>query len=476
MDLAHSGDTVPPVPKLRKSEDMVWKAAEQLVGHKDSQENGTCAPLIPLHNATAEDLDTDELIRQAEGSAPEVTLDDLEHTEAEASIFHQCLVHCIMRIAVQYGRAGLGRLAGEVSACSPTTESKIEVYTTEFHPLPAMNIDESSTIGNADVIMEVLQELHIDTSSPSFYGSAKLIAGNQLSLVRDRALEVARAGNEGSAEALRWACWVPGLFHYKMAATNGMMLTHLGLSNHDLSNPASLAAHNAVLERKHITVSSLPPFRKPSLEKLADGVTLRELKRYAEAVVSAYANSQTVEDLRDARDENLCPPFHGTKAARGDMVFENAILFLRDALILREFTDAVKAGDSGRVLLVLKIWVFIYRGAVRAKYAYETLNLIHNLQRVCPKRLKRVIMNNWLVNPTGVPNAFVEVDLLQEHLNYWVKIFCRAHGSNASWEWLEVVAPCVNVLRKLSNKINAALGSKQGNHHAAADLSADITT
>jgi hypothetical protein len=37
---------------------------------------------------------------------------------------------------------------------------------------------------------------------------------------------------------------------------------------------------------------------------------------------------------------------------QGDMVLENAILFMRDALISREFTDAVKAGDSERVVLV----------------------------------------------------------------------------------------------------------------------------
>jgi hypothetical protein len=43
------------------------------------------------------------------------------------------------------------------------------------------------------------------------------------------------------------------------------------------------------------------------------------------------------------------------------MVLENAILFMRDALISREFTDAVKAGDSERVVLVLKTWALSFR-------------------------------------------------------------------------------------------------------------------
>lgn len=33
-----------------------------------------------------------------------------------------------------------------------------------------------------------------------------------------------------------------------------------------------------------------------------------------------------------------------------------------------------------------------------------------------------LVFNNWLVNTTGKPDAFLEVDLLQEHLNYWIKV------------------------------------------------------
>jgi hypothetical protein len=47
----------------------------------------------------------------------------------------------------------------------------------------------------------------------------------------------------------------------------------------------------------------------------------------------------------------------------GYMVFENAVLFLWDALISCEFTDAVKAGDLGWILLVLKVWAFSFWGS-----------------------------------------------------------------------------------------------------------------
>lgn len=36
------------------------------------------------------------------------------------------------------------------------------------------------------------------------------------------------------------------------------------------------------------------------------------------------------------------------------------------------------------------------------------------------------MINNWLVNPTGQANAWVPVDLLQEHMNFWIKVHWRS--------------------------------------------------
>jgi hypothetical protein len=69
----------------------------------------------------------------------------------------------------------------------------------------------------------------------------------------------------------------------------------------------------------------------------------------------------------------------------GDQIFENASLLLRDALISREFTDSIKAGDSGRLILILEVLALSFRGNGRSKDAYEMLHLIHNLTHVWPK-------------------------------------------------------------------------------------------
>ncbi|KAI0054708.1 hypothetical protein BV25DRAFT_1903821 [Artomyces pyxidatus] len=470
---------------------MQWKSPEQVIGRTgppDTQENGTCATCIPLFKANKEALKTSHLDVSFDNAAP-LSIEDIKLSKSEGDTLRQSLIHTVLRVIVRYGGPKFQSFRKELQECAPSTSKKIELHKTAVYPLPAMNINEASTRGNAEVVEAIFKELKKDMSDPLFGETIKLLAGDQLSIARLRAIAANRAGNEGGASALRWALFIPGLFHYKLAATHGIMQTHLGLVNHDLSNPASLAAHNTLLKRKPILITSLPPFRTcrdlifvslyarvlhclllvsetASLHDYTEDMTWDQLQSHAATIVDQFTDNKRVSRLRRARTRQ------GDK--HGDMVFENAVLFLRDALILREFTDAIKSGDSGRILTVLKVWAFSYRGQGRAKNAQEVLYLIHNVTHVWPESLVEVVFNNWLVNPSGKVNAWHEVDLLQEHLNFWIKDYYQAHGSAASWEWLATISPCVEILRRLATEINASLGAKQGNRHAEADLTDDI--
>ncbi|KAJ7802677.1 hypothetical protein B0H13DRAFT_1931731, partial [Mycena leptocephala] len=105
----------------------------------------------------------------------------------------------------------------------------------------------------------------------------------------------------------------------------------------------------------------------------------------------------------------------------GDMIFENALLFMRDALLTRKFVDAIKKGDSGRIVLILKQFTFTYRSNGRTKYTHEMLHILHNILNVWSDELRHVILHNWVLNPTSKLDVFVEVNLVQEHLNLWIK-------------------------------------------------------
>jgi hypothetical protein len=52
----------------------------------------------------------------------------------------------------------------------------------------------------------------------------------------------------------------------------------------------------------------------------------------------------------------------------------------------------------------------------------------------------------------------------------------KAEGGSHSWDWLALVSPCVDILRKLATKINAELGAQQGSKHTVPDLSNDLAT
>ncbi|OJT14839.1 hypothetical protein TRAPUB_8633 [Trametes pubescens] len=455
---------------------MMFKIAEQILGRSDSQQNGTCATAFELYGASLDDMKTADVL-ESFVKAPPLAIEDMLLSDQENVDLTARLEHTVLQIVAAYGGERFSRFRNQIDASMPVTEDKIPVHKTAIYPLPAMNIDESSTTGNADVLAKIYKNLTLDMNSPEFTRYVKVVSGDQLSIARIRSLVQNRAGHEALSRSFLWALCMPGLFHYKMAATHGLLELHYGTQSR--SDPGSLVNHNASLNRKPIVLTSFPPFRT-ARDLIFVSLYARVL--HCLLLVSGcdsldYANTQVAQRVREKREEER----RAWEAARqeqvpsqgpddddekfvpkeGDEVFENAILYMRDGLVMREYNDAVKSGDSGRVVTVLKLWALAFRGSGRTKYAYEMLHLIHNLTHVWPASLRKIILQNWLVNPTGKPNA-------------WVETIYQAHGSNASWEWLAMISPCVDILRRLVTQINAELGGRQGVKHTSPDLERDI--
>ncbi|GAB1527223.1 hypothetical protein RhiTH_010398 [Rhizoctonia solani] len=79
-----------------------------------------------------------------------------------------------------------------------------------------------------------------------------------------------------------------------------------------------------------------------------------------------------------------------------------------------------------------------------------------------------------LVNMTGKKKGWKEIDLLQEHMNYWIKVIYKARGPNATWKWLAEILPCISTLRELASQVNASLAPRNSNHHTTPNLQADL--
>ncbi|KAJ7030141.1 hypothetical protein C8F04DRAFT_1211805 [Mycena alexandri] len=463
---------------------MMVRVAEQILGRKNTQENGTCATEVALHDAKLEDLLTAD-VDKGIANAPPLTVENLEFTETEAAFFHDNMIHTILRIIVRYGGESFEHLKADLEKAQPVSADKIAVHQSMIHPLPAMEIDENSTKGNIEVIEAINKELALDVNDPNYIKYVKILAGDQLTIARQRSILQVRLGHESGAQSWKHIVLMPGLFHAKIADCHGVLQTHFGKPSAGFRSPGSLGFHNTVLDRLPI---------KASLADYAKDCSWDGLVGHAEKIYEDFASADRVQELRElrvpderrrdaeiaARDKTQKKSATTPKKVpaphikKGDMVFENAILFVRDALLTREFADAIKAGDSGRIVLILKLFAFTYRGNGRTKYAHEMLHVLHNIVNVWSDGLRHTILHNWLLCPTNKANAFVEVDLVQEHLNLWIKKIYKADGDAHSWDWLAFVSPCVDVLRRLATSMNNDLGSRQGNKHTIPDLDNDI--
>ncbi|KAJ7753253.1 hypothetical protein B0H16DRAFT_1723284 [Mycena metata] len=491
------------------------RIAEAILGRKSAQENGTCATIFPLHNGNLEYMRTADLDASI-FNAPPLTINNIVLDAAESDFLTNNLVHTILRIIVRHGGEGFAKWQKDLDTSQPASEDVIEVHKTTLHPLPAMEIDESSITGNVEVIEEIMRVLGFRRDDPDYGKYVQILGGDQLTIARQRSILNVRLGHESGAHSWRHIVLMPGLFHAKIADCHGLLETHFGKPSAGARSPGSLGFHNTVLDRLPITLTSLPPFRTcrdlimvslyarvlhclllvsghNSLDDYAASVTSWDVVvGHAQKIHQTYTDVDRVQELRErripeerqrdadakaAKKGQPTPPeskSHLPHVKKGDMVFENAILFMRDALLTREFADAIKSGDSGRIVIILRLWAFSYRGSGRTKYAHEMLHVLHNILCVWTSELRSIILQNWIANPQGKRNGFVEIDLVQEHLNFWIKKVYKADSAGHSWDWLAMVSPCIDILRQLATRINGELGARQGSKHATPDLEDDI--
>lgn len=160
----------------------------------------------------------------------------------------------------------------------------------------------------------------------------------------------------------------------------------------------------------------------PSLEAWVQATGLSELRSVATLVRDQLCSARRVADLRALPED------------KRDITLENVILFNRDAIILKEFYHAIKRGDVGSILNVLSYWLHEFRGTgFMPKYSDTVFEVLMTLKDM-KAPLRHAYLMSWLVNISGHANRFKEVDLLQEHQNFWMKVripglsrTCKAH-------------------------------------------------
>ena len=129
----------------------------------------------------------------------------------------------------------------------------------------------------------------------------------------------------------------------------------------------------------------------------------------------------------DSTSSSIVKTFISTEHAhevlqKTDEVLAHGILFLCDALIFYEFSEAIQDANVGRMWLVYDFWVFMMRGAGCHNYSNEILEMKAQFEHEFPETLRDIMEHTWLVNRWGIPGRSIPTDLYLEHNNGFIKV------------------------------------------------------
>ncbi|KAJ7715034.1 hypothetical protein DFH07DRAFT_974297 [Mycena maculata] len=325
----------------------------------------------------------------------------------------QCLLWQIKRLAFDNIKK-LEHLRQAFKDC-PEVDA-ILVHLTSQYLLPAMHEDELSIEGTIRVYLQILRNLGLTDDDLKAHG----LMFNDGDLLTDSLVDKSahrNSGGTGSERTLGKAKLVVARQSLAEKATPWK-------PSHELLQ-MSLAAH--VKDGFRIHCGS------EDLDTWALSATMEDLDVVVERVYRKLFTTEALDKLR--------------ALPHRDITHENVVLLNRDALYYIKFVSAIKKGDIGRVINVLQVWMVMMRTPkTMPKYADAIFETLRRIDRYDPV-LKKFFLHNWLVNLTGRPYSFKEVDLLQEHQNFWAKIIYNAKGSNRSWNWLSMITVCIFTLR-----------------------------
>jgi hypothetical protein len=134
--------------------------------------------------------------------------------------------------------------------------------------------------------------------------------------------------------------------------------------------------------------------------------TWAEFDKICASIVDDYASSEAADRA----------------AAAGDDILQHGILFIRDALLFHEFSEAIRDADVGRMWAICHIWTFAFRGAGCTNYANEVLEMHAQYYHEMSPKLRELLERTWLVNRWGLKRRSIATDLFIEHINGFIKV------------------------------------------------------
>ena len=201
------------------------------------------------------------------------------------------------------------------------------------------------------------------------------------------------------------------------------------------------------------------------------------------------------EDENQDEDELELPLPPEQSKDEVDTTLANSILFIRNAIWWREVCTAVAEGDSGRVWEILKVsfskdtqvqdithgrllqvWLVTFAGSGNPYYSQFLMELFCNFKWEWSELLIDAIQKNWVVNLKGQQGHFIEMDLMQEHFNFWLEDLAQHKGKQFDDVFYrEVLSMNVNNFLNLKDEMEESVTLKRrSKSHGASHLDNEL--
>lgn len=351
------------------------------------------------------------------------------HRDAARIHAYRILIKYFPQIAeaAKRKRRGAQYRAPAVNPISPLPLKKTTIYT-----LPTLPLDEAKVTETIEIIKAFMKEL--DIQLVTMKDLVVMFKGDYLT-IRNVCLAMYQRQDcrfINWAETLDFIEPVIGLFHLQMNVQQLISETFWG--GEEGKDPASLKRFVTLVRNNRVKKES-KDFRanKYFLSDVLDGFvmasyfhctstkTLDEFSTFvkdrlddddAETFWISVANS-IVDGLYDA---GVFSKMFNKEIEQRDYPIENSFLFMRDMLTMRDYEDAVKCGDPGRLELIIRHWNILYQGTTKTNYSMELLHLVSCLEKLWKEPMRNLWMASCLVNPSGRAGAWVPDDLFGEYV------------------------------------------------------------
>jgi hypothetical protein len=425
------------------------KHHHQRIDKRDTFDNGTSATLILFPSDKNQSPATPPVLFRPKDERPELTTDLFFPKDIDMEVFQLiCRAHVSSAIV-----RSLPKDSTAVAIPIPPIE-KLEINKTALFPLQTMKLDESTISGNLAVLERITK---VGLQLPEQWladPKNTIVAGDQMTVSRLLTLKIHRIVDPDPYHSLSWVHPTLQLFHLSMNLCGTIFKTHYGSSEF----PGFLGSIVIFLDRKRLS-------KEKQEYKAADEL----LRIVFDAVVKLLCESLQQGDTLDELDiprvsETIADSFCGSPSPS---LFDlpcsianiNALLFLRDVAVHIELTEAIKAGDIGRIRHLLPVITLMMHGGGNTNYALELLRLLYGLRHLWTDEWVTKVLSSMLVNPKGIDGEWMATDMLQENHNYLLKAIFSSKGSNMSWEYLrDAISTNINSFQVISRMFEREVG------------------